>query len=134
MKIICTDFHARPAPDGKFEIDVMDAQPADLLPRCIPHAEAAERLGVSTRHLEELAKKHGIRRLPDLPVRWRETDLLKLTEPTPATFNILPLPKPATATATAESCRAVGHEPSLQKSTTTESVAGQPKPKTRLKL
>lgn len=132
MTVVCKSYAAHHDANG-ITLEIAEPTPAGVLPRLIKRDDAAQQLAVSLRHFDSLCKEHSIQPVDGLPVRYREADLLKLTKSAPATLTILPLPKPASATAITEPNCAAVHEPSLQ-TTTTETVAEQPKPRTRLTL
>lgn len=95
--ISCKAFRVRGEDDGRVTLEIEDATPGDFLPRLLKRADAAGRLGVSARHFDALCKKHRIKPVADLPVRFREADLLPLTTPANA-LAVVPLPRPAAKT------------------------------------
>ena len=96
ITVTCKGYRAVHKADG-IVLEIEEPVPSDLLPRLISKKNAAKRLAVCQNHLVTLAKKHGIRRVADKPVRYRETDLLRLTlvagESLPVAPAIVPMPK-----------------------------------------
>lgn len=78
LAVTCKGYRAIHKADG-IVLEIEEPVPADLLPRLISQKHAAKRLAVCQSHLVKLAKKHSIRPVADKPVRYRESDLLKLT-------------------------------------------------------
>ncbi|MFZ2642098.1 MAG: hypothetical protein WA117_13955 [Verrucomicrobiia bacterium] len=128
ITLSCKAFHACGEADGRVTLEIEEPTSADLLPRLIKRADAAARLAVSERHFDSLVAKAGIRPVEGLPVRYRESDLLKLTLPAekriPVSRMIVPLlapqPKPAVAA------------PSPPTATTAATM--QPRQKTKLRI
>lgn len=79
MTVVCKEFRVRGETDGRVTLEIEEATSADLLPRLIKRADAAARFAVSPRHFDSLAAKAGIRPVEGLPIRYRESDLLKMT-------------------------------------------------------
>lgn len=83
ITLTCKEFRVRGEADGRVTLEIEEPTAEDLLPRLIKRADAAVRLAVSPRHFDSLVAKAGIRPVQGLPVRYREADLVKLTQPTP---------------------------------------------------
>ncbi len=96
MTLMCKAFRVRGEADGRVTLEIEEPVPADALPRLIKRTDGATKLAVSPRHFDSLVAKAGIRPVEGLPVRYRETDLLKLTLPTderlPVSRTLVPLP------------------------------------------
>jgi len=123
LTVRCKSYTARHDADGIL-LEVSEPTPADALPRLLKRADAAARLGISERHLDALTKKHRIRPVADLPVRFREGDLLRLTEsakPLGVAPKILPMERKPTL-------------PPAPKITTSEPAAEKPRRRVTLSV
>ncbi|MFZ2643542.1 MAG: hypothetical protein WA117_21300 [Verrucomicrobiia bacterium] len=92
--IKCKAFHVR-VEDGFNVIEAEDLEPAGTLPQLIKRTDCPARLACSLRHFDSMVAKAGIRPVEGLPVRYRESDLRRLTMPAAPLPSILALPKPA---------------------------------------
>lgn len=99
LTVTCRGYRAVHKADG-IVLEIEEPVPADLLPRLISKAEAARRFAVCQNHFVKLAKKHGIRPVADKPVRYRESDLVKLTLSAGERLSVVPaiVPMPTVKT------------------------------------
>lgn len=89
MTVICKGYVAHHEANG-IRLEIEEPVPADVLPRLISKADAIKRLAISPNHLKKLTKQAGIRPVEELPVRYRESDLLKLTLPAGEQLPVVP--------------------------------------------
>jgi len=123
LTVSCKTYTARHDAEG-ITLEIAEPQPVDVLPRLVKRADAAARLAVSPRHLDSLVAAAGIRPVDGLPVRFRETDLLCLTQPRGAnTAQAAPMPRPVSKPASA---------PVKAKATAISRPADGPRSKTKL--
>jgi hypothetical protein len=93
--IKCKSYRARTVDGGWIELEAEDLAPAGALPQLIKRTDCPARFACSLRHFDNMVSKAGIRPVVGLPVRFREADLLPLTQPTVALRPPAPFPKPA---------------------------------------